>query len=61
MCLGVVVDQLQAIRFALDIARGMAFLHSLNPMVKRFYLNSKHVMVHLSDPEDISSLLIMMS
>lgn len=40
-----VVDSHQAIRFALDIARGMAFLHSLDPMVKRLYLNSFHVLI----------------
>lgn len=40
-----VVDQSQAVKFALDIASGMAFLHTLEPMVSRLYLNSKHVMV----------------
>lgn len=40
-----VVDGQQAVRFALDIARGMAFLHSLNPLVSRLYLNSTHVFV----------------
>ena len=39
------VDQSQAVKFALDIASGMAFLHTLEPMVSRLYLNSKHVMV----------------
>ncbi|VDO96023.1 unnamed protein product [Soboliphyme baturini] len=42
---GIVVDQPRAIRFAVDIARGMAFLHTLEPMVPRFFLNSKHVVV----------------
>ena len=41
----IVVDQNQALRFALDIARGMDFLHSLDPMIPRMKLNSKHVMV----------------
>jgi len=41
------VDQIRATRFALDIAKGMSFLHSLEPMIKKFYLNSKHV--YLSD------------
>uniref|UniRef100_A0A914D053 Protein kinase domain-containing protein n=1 Tax=Acrobeloides nanus TaxID=290746 RepID=A0A914D053_9BILA len=41
----VVIDQAQAVRFALDIARGMSFLHSLDPMILRFYLSSKHVVV----------------
>ncbi|RVE63904.1 hypothetical protein OJAV_G00140930 [Oryzias javanicus] len=40
-----VVDQSQAVKFALDIASGMAFLHTLEPMVSRLYLNSKHVMI----------------
>jgi integrin-linked kinase len=40
-----VVDAQQAVRFALDIARGMAFLHSLEPMVSRLYLNSFHVLI----------------
>lgn len=40
-----VVDAQQAIKFALDIARGMAFLHSLDPMIPRLYLNSFHVLI----------------
>jgi len=40
-----VVDQSQAVKFALDISSGMAFLHTLEPMVSRLYLNSKHIMV----------------
>lgn len=40
-----VVDNQRAIKFALDIARGMAFLHSLDPMIPRFYLNSFHVLI----------------
>lgn len=40
-----VVDQTQAVKFALDIACGMAFLHTLEPMIPRHYLNSKSVMV----------------
>lgn len=45
MSLALVVDQSQAVKFALDIASGMAFLHTLEPMVPRLYLNSKHIMV----------------
>lgn len=41
----VVIDHGQAIRFALDIARGMSFLHSLDKMVLRYYLSSKHVVI----------------
>ncbi|XP_003741672.1 integrin-linked protein kinase homolog pat-4 [Galendromus occidentalis] len=41
----VVVDNAQALRFALDIARGMAFLHTLEPMIPNLCLSTKHVMV----------------
>uniref|UniRef100_A0A8C9VLU1 Scaffold protein ILK n=1 Tax=Scleropages formosus TaxID=113540 RepID=A0A8C9VLU1_SCLFO len=40
-----VVDQMQAVKFALDIACGMAFLHTLEPMIPRHYLNSRSVMI----------------
>jgi integrin-linked kinase len=42
---GIVVDTAQAIRFALDIAKGMAYLHSLERIIPEFFLNSFHVMV----------------
>lgn len=42
---GVVVDTSQAIRFATDIAKGMAYLHSLERIIPEFFLNSLHVMV----------------
>lgn len=42
---GVVVDTAQALRFALDVARGMAFLHSLERIIPQYHLNSRHVMV----------------
>ncbi|XP_064636791.1 integrin-linked protein kinase-like isoform X2 [Lineus longissimus] len=42
---GIVVDQNQALRFAIDIARGMEFLHTLDPAIPNIYLTSKHVMV----------------
>lgn len=42
---GVVVDTSQAVRFALDIARGMAYLHSLERIIPTYHLNSHHVMV----------------
>lgn len=45
LLLDFVVDQTQAVKFALDIACGMAFLHTLEPMIPRHYLNSKSVMV----------------
>uniref|UniRef100_A0A4W4FL76 Scaffold protein ILK n=1 Tax=Electrophorus electricus TaxID=8005 RepID=A0A4W4FL76_ELEEL len=40
-----VVDQMQAVKFALDIACGMAFLHTLEPMIPRHYLNSRSIMI----------------
>lgn len=42
-----VVDQTQAVKFAMDIACGMAFLHTLEPMIPRHYLNSRSVMVRI--------------
>lgn len=44
---GVVVDSAQAIRFATDIAKGMAYLHSLERIIPEFFLNSFHVMVSI--------------
>lgn len=41
----VVVDNAQALKFALDIARGMAFLHSLERIIPEYHLNSRHVMI----------------
>ena len=42
---GIVVDHNQALRFAVDIAKGMEFLHSMDPLIQNLHLNSKHVMV----------------
>jgi integrin-linked kinase len=42
---GIVVDTAQAVRFALDIARGMAYLHSLERIIPEYHLNSFHVMI----------------
>uniref|UniRef100_A0A8D2ML77 Protein kinase domain-containing protein n=1 Tax=Zonotrichia albicollis TaxID=44394 RepID=A0A8D2ML77_ZONAL len=44
-----VVDQMQAVKFAFDIARGMAFLHTLEPLIPRHHLNSRSVMVSQHD------------
>lgn len=49
------IDHYQAVRFANDIARGMAFLHTLDPLIPRFYLNSHHVMID----EDMSAKINM--
>uniref|UniRef100_A0A1I7Z721 Protein kinase domain-containing protein n=1 Tax=Steinernema glaseri TaxID=37863 RepID=A0A1I7Z721_9BILA len=40
-----VIDHTQAMKFAVDVARGMNFLHSLDPLIHRYYLSSKHVVV----------------
>lgn len=42
---GVVVDSAQALRFAADVTRGMAFLHSLGRITPSYHLHSRHVMV----------------
>ncbi|KAE9554255.1 hypothetical protein FO519_002554 [Halicephalobus sp. NKZ332] len=51
----VIVDHNQAMKFAVDIARGMSFLHSMDPMVLRYYLSSKHVVVD----DDLSAKISM--
>ncbi|GFY49398.1 integrin-linked protein kinase homolog pat-4 [Trichonephila inaurata madagascariensis] len=44
---GIVVDTAQALKFAIDICRGMAFLHTLDThtFIEKLYLSSKHVMI----------------
>ena len=49
---GIVVDQNQALRFAIDVAQGMEFLHTLEPAIPNFHLNSKHVMVRMPPEQD---------
>jgi len=41
----VTVDHNRAICFAKDIAKGMLFLHSLDPIIPRLHVNSRHVMI----------------
>jgi len=41
----VTVDAHQALRFAVQIARGMSFLHSLERIIPEYFLNSYHVMI----------------
>lgn len=52
---GVIVDTPQAVRFALDIAKGMAFLHSLERIIPEYLLNSFHVMIE----EDLTARINM--
>jgi len=54
---GIVVDQNQALRFALDVARGMEFLHSMEPLIPNLTLNSKHIMVIL--PQKLISCILL--
>ncbi|XP_065059348.1 integrin-linked protein kinase-like isoform X2 [Rhopilema esculentum] len=42
---GIVVDHLQSVKFAIDIAKGMVYLHSMDPLIPRLYLTSYHVMM----------------
>ncbi|KAJ8297702.1 hypothetical protein KUTeg_024233 [Tegillarca granosa] len=51
---GIVVDQNQCLRFAIDIARGMEFLHSLEPSIPNMILTSKHIMID----EDLAKINI---
>ena len=44
----IVVDVHQALKFAVDIAKGMEFLHSMEPVIPNLALNSKHVLVSVS-------------
>lgn len=41
----VTVDTALALRLAVDVARAMAFLHSLERIIPQFHLNSHHIMV----------------
>lgn len=49
------VDNAQALKFAIDIARGMAFLHSLERTIPEYFLNSRHVIIE----EDLTARLNM--
>ena len=39
------MDHVQSVKFAVDIAKGMVYLHSMEPLIPRLYLSSYHVMV----------------
>ncbi len=41
----VVIDLSHAINLANDVAKGMAFLHNMEPMFQTYDLNSRHVMI----------------
>ena len=36
---------MQSVKFAIDVAKGMVYLHSMEPLIPRLYLTSYHVMV----------------
>lgn len=44
----IVVEQRSVVRFAHGIANGMRYLHTLDPPLTHFALNSKHVLVSSS-------------
>jgi len=52
---GIVVDQTQAVKFALDIAKGMAYFHSLEPLIQRYTLTSYHIVID----EDLTARISM--
>lgn len=52
---GIVVDNAQALKFAIDIARGMAFLHSLERTIPEYFLTSHHVVIE----EDLTARINM--
>nr|CAB3256043.1 integrin-linked protein kinase-like [Phallusia mammillata] len=41
----VTVDHFRAVLFATNIANGISFLHSLDPIIPRLHINSKHIMI----------------
>lgn len=41
----IMITHEQMVSFALDIARGMAFLHAMEPLIPGYHLNSKNIMV----------------
>ena len=47
------VDSTRALEFAIDIAKGMAFLHSIDRKIPRFHLNSRHVMIDAMGDEEL--------
>ncbi|XP_045463350.1 integrin-linked protein kinase [Harmonia axyridis] len=51
----IVVDTAQALCFALDIAKGMAYLHSLEKIIPEYHLNSRHVIIE----EDLTAKINM--
>lgn len=52
---GFVMDTARALHFALDVAKGMSFLHSLDKTVPTYNLSSHHVMID----EDLSARINM--
>ncbi|XP_015763542.1 PREDICTED: integrin-linked protein kinase-like [Acropora digitifera] len=52
---GIIVDHEQGMKFALDIAKGMEYLHSLEQLIPRLYLKSTHIMID----EDLTARICM--
>lgn len=52
---GLVVDTNRALQFALDIAKGMQYLHSLDRQMPRYHLNSKHVMIDCVADDELTA------
>ena len=52
---GLVVDSARGIQFAMDVAKGMAYLHSLDRQMPRFHLNSKHVLIDCLADDQLSA------
>ena len=56
---GLVVDTARALQFAIDIAKGMSFLHSLDREMPNFHLNSKHVMIDCVADDELTARINM--
>jgi integrin-linked kinase len=56
---GLVVDTSRALQFAIDVAKGMAFLHSLDRQLPRYHLNSRHVMIDSVSDDELCARLNM--
>ncbi|KAJ8028714.1 Integrin-linked protein kinase [Holothuria leucospilota] len=51
----IMITHEQMVSFALDIARGMAFLHAMEPLIPGYHLNSKNIVIE----EDLTAKINM--